>query len=68
MPQVYLNGDQVEEIREAIRRGVQLDAISQKLGVDPDELARLIGLPSWRSVPQTSNDSRIDLWAGENVL
>ncbi len=50
MPQQYLPQDVIDEAREAHRLGVPLGSLASKLGIEPDELARLLGLlPAWEA-------------------
>lgn len=71
MARVYLNGDQIEEAREAIRTGTTALHVASQLGVTVEELHTLLGNPHWKQMPSVCGfreTDRIDLWAAEDRL
>ena len=46
MSEPYIDGTTLDECREALRQGKQLDELAGKLRCDVAHLARLLGLPT----------------------
>ena len=56
MSEPYIDGSTLDECREALRQGKQLDELAGKLHCDPDHLARMLGLPALKPVPTDEPD------------
>ncbi len=61
----YLDGETEQAIREALRHQ-DFDIVAAKTQFDPDELRRLLGLPSKTSANMVQEPS-VDLWAVEKL-
>lgn len=61
----YIDGDTLDECREAMRQGHSLESLAGKLQCSPEHLARLLGSPALRPIPV---DDSCDLWADEEKL
>ena len=60
----YIDSDTLAEARNALRQGVRLELLASRLNINPDELARLLGLPVGGSSPAADEAGETDLWAG----
>ena len=63
MSEPYIDGSTLDQCREALRQGKQLDELAGKLRCDVAHLARLLGLPTVKPVPTTEPD----LWRTEEL-
>ena len=59
----YLDGDVLDECREAHRQGKTLDFVAGRLHCSQSHLASLLGLPALQPVPTDDQDQDFDLWA-----
>ena len=58
----YLDGDQIRELREALRLGAELNFLAGRVGCTADELATLLDLPKPKPV-RGDVETGVDLWA-----
>jgi hypothetical protein len=58
----YLDGDQIRELREALRLGAELNFLAGKVGCTADELAKLLDLPKPKPV-RGDVETGVDLWS-----
>ena len=62
----HIDGNTLEEARNAHRQGISLAALASQLQCDESHLANLLGLPQWRQMPVQDPDSEpMDLWRAE---
>ena len=64
----YLPGDVVDQCRDALRQGVQLSLLAERLGCSADVLARLLDVPPQKpagGVCGGSDSAAADLWADD---
>ena len=52
MSQPYIDGDQLDEIRNAYGCGIPLERLAAQLNIAEDALRRLLGLPAWKPEPE----------------
>ncbi|MCA9036411.1 MAG: hypothetical protein KDA91_14850 [Planctomycetaceae bacterium] len=52
----YIDGDTLQDIRNAYGMGVPLDQLAAQVGITEPELRRLLGLPQWGPEVQTQPD------------
>jgi hypothetical protein len=52
MSGTYIDGDTLDDIRNAHACGISLELLAAQVGVSEDELRRLLGLPAWKQLPQ----------------
>jgi hypothetical protein len=62
----YLDGDQIRELREALRLGAELNFLAGRVGCKPDELSTLLDLPKPKSV-RDDKETGVDLWAFDRL-
>ena len=63
----YIDGDTLDEARNAHRQGISLAVLASQLQCEESQLANLLGLPQWRQTPVHDPDSEsIDLWREES--
>ena len=62
----YLDGDQIRELREALRLGAELNFLAGKVGCTADELAKLLDLPKQKPV-RGDTESGVDLWRVDDL-
>jgi hypothetical protein len=58
----YLDGEQIRELREALRLGAELNFLAGRVGCTADELATLLDLPKQKPV-RDDKETGVDLWA-----
>lgn len=63
----YIDGQTLDEAREAHRQGVSLAALAEKLHCNASHLVWLLGLPRAQHVPQADADVECDLWAVDRL-
>lgn len=64
----YLPGDVVDQCKDALRQGVQLSLLAERLGCSADVLAKLLGVPAQKpagGVCGGSDSAAVDLWADD---
>ena len=62
----YLPGDVVDQCKDALRQGVQLSLLAERLGCSADVLAKLLNVPAEKlagGVCGGSDSAAVDLWA-----
>ncbi len=57
----YIDGDTLDEVRDAFRQGTPIVHIATKLGIEPDDLRHRPGLPCATAIPRARQD--FDLFA-----
>ena len=62
----YLDGDQIRELREALRLGAELNFLAGRVGCTADELATLLDLPKQKPV-RGDVESGVDLWRVDDL-
>ena len=62
----YLDGDQIRELREALRLGAELNFLAGRVGCTADELATLLDLPKQKPV-RGDVETGVDLWAFDRL-
>ena len=62
----YLDGDQIRELREALRLGATREFLAGKVGCTADELATLLDLPKQKPV-RGDIETGVDLWAFDRL-
>jgi hypothetical protein len=62
----YVPADIIDEARDRRRQGDSLVSLASRIGINPDDLATLLGEPAWKQIPdsESQNDS-CDLWASD---
>ena len=60
----YIDGATIDDCKNALRQGATLQTLGERLGIDPAELARLIGVPVIVAVPVTDEP---DLWRSDEL-
>ena len=60
----YIDGDLVAAIRDAFRKHVPIDQISERTGIDPADIRQLVGEPV---VVPAAADQAVDLWAVDRL-
>lgn len=58
----YLDGDQIRELREALRLGATREFLAGRVGCTADEVAKLLDLPKPKPV-RDDKETGVDLWA-----
>lgn len=64
----YLPGDVVDQCKDALRQGVQLSLLAERLGCSADVLAKLLNVPAEKlagGVCGGSDSAAVDLWADD---
>ena len=64
----YLPGDVVDQCKDALRQGVQLSLLAERLGCSSDVLAKLLNVPAEKpagGVCGGSDSAAVDLWADD---
>lgn len=69
----YLPGDVVDQCKDALRQGVQLSLLAERLGCSADVLARLLNVPAEKPAVRRSrsgvcggsDSAAVDLWADD---
>jgi hypothetical protein len=62
----YLDGDQIRELREALRLGATREFLAGRVGCTADELAKLLDLPKPKPV-RGDTESGVDLWRVDDL-
>jgi len=62
----YLPGDVVDQCKDALRQGVQLSLLAERLGCSADVLARLLDVPPQKPAGGVCGGSDSDLWADDH--
>ncbi len=62
----YLDGDQIRELREALRLGATREFLAGRVGCNADELAKLLDLPKQKPV-RDDKETGVDLWAVDRL-
>ncbi len=62
----YLDGDQIRELREALRLGATREFLAGRVGCTADELAKLLDLPKPKPV-RGDVETGVDLWAVDRL-
>jgi hypothetical protein len=62
----YLDGDQIRELREALRLGATREFLAGRVGCKPDELSTLLDLPKQKPV-RGDVETGVDLWAFDRL-
>lgn len=62
----YIPQTTLDEIRDYLRGGGDLQTAADEIGIASDVLERLLHQPQWKRVPD--DDDSIDLWRGEDQL
>ncbi|MFO0429523.1 MAG: hypothetical protein ACK526_23350 [Planctomyces sp.] len=64
----YVPADIIEEARDRRRQGDSLQVLASRIGINPEDLATLLGEPAWKQTPDgepAADDC--DLWAADNL-
>jgi hypothetical protein len=64
----YLPGDVVDQCKDALRHGVELSLLAERLGCSTDTLAKLLDVPALKpagGVCGGSDSAAVDLWADD---
>jgi hypothetical protein len=65
---VYLDGSTVEQCRDLLARGEQLEVLAGRLRISSDDLRQLLGLQDQpRGRAAAAGGGEVDLWAGERL-
>jgi hypothetical protein len=62
---IYIDGDTLEDARDAYLHGVPIGFIAARLGTSADKLIDQLGVPRRSSVPEL--DQEIDLFATDRL-
>lgn len=63
----YVSGDEVDQVRDALRVGISLVLVAAELRVPPRELAAVLGVPEKPARWPEPVQDEIDLWAEDRV-
>jgi hypothetical protein len=64
----YIDGDTLDQCREAIRQGGKVHLLAGIVGCSPGHLATLLGEPQWKQIPASeSKADEFDLFASERL-
>lgn len=67
MSTAYVPADTIDEIREAMRAGASRESLAIRIGIDPEDLANLLGEPIWRTIPAEPAGDEFDLWRADEL-
>lgn len=64
----YVPADIIDEARDRRRQGDPLVSLASRIGINPKDLATLLGEPAWKEIPgsEPENDS-CDLWRADEL-
>jgi len=62
--QTYIDGATLDEALDAHRQGIPIARLAERLGIEPDDLRRRLGLPAPQTEPQTDD---FDLWSVDRL-
>jgi len=51
----YIDGATIDDCKNALRQGATLQTLGERLGIDPAELARIIGVPVVKPAEQPAD-------------
>jgi hypothetical protein len=63
----YVPGHIIDEAKDRRRQGDSLERLAGRIGISPEDLAKLLGEPQWKQVsPQQAADD-FDLFASDRL-
>jgi hypothetical protein len=64
----YVPADIIEEARDRRRQGDSLQVLASRIGINPEDLATLLGEPVWKQIPDSEPVADgCDLWAADKL-
>jgi hypothetical protein len=63
----YVPADIIDEARDRRRQGDSLESLASRIGVSPEDLATLLGEPTWKQIPKDTSSTDFDLFAADRL-